>query len=1000
MNSNRIVFDLVLTLSIPFGSLGASAAPNSPRNSALPNQCGALALYQVGRQLQPSNVDLIKLLDIHPPPEGFSLHDLARLAERFGLRLRPVQLPLNEELPVPSVAHWNGNHYVALMRRAGEWYEVFDPASQSSDWIASAQVRRSASGFFLTRERQGKPVGIAIGKLLSGTVVVVSDPRNANDKGEEDCPKDEFKNEEKCPTCDEEECREGNNTPSDSDCGQCGPGMPVWKVSEPLINLWIIDKPMSYTTSLDDLMVLKLTYKQRNIDHSNNFWGFGKGWECNWRSYLEPVAGYTNRKTQYVMCGGIRSQTSSTEYGSGTKSSGTGALTSVASNQGGSWNFQDFTSVTSQVGVLQFPTERIDIKGGTNRFVWATNNNVFQLVQYIDGDGKTNYVRYQNTNFYHLVTEVENPYGLKATLQYNTNGWLTNIIDTLGTNNTFAYDSQGLITNMNTPYGSTSFQAITNKNGSYDFGGTNMVDRALLISEPNGSRQLYLYRQISHILNATNDTALIPYSYPTNDVPVTDPITHTFDNSLMYLRNSFHWGRLQYASLSEAFRTNAFNTENFYRLSTNDYNLARMKHWLLQPDGLIGQTLSVARHPSPDRYTEGQKIWYDYAGKDASNPRVEGTNSRPSIIGRVLPDTTSQFVYFERNNWWKRTNIVSTYSTVGTTVLFRTNTLSYSTNDIDLLSVKDQDNNLLLGLDNYLDRLPRQITDAVGDVTTLTINATNRQITSIKWPGGLTTTNFYFTNGTYTNWLQQTKDLETTNSYTFTYDKGLVKDFTDSRGLTVTLSWDALERLTNAAFPNGTIKLEYDKLDLSRFTDRLNNLWRFEYNPVRQLTRQIDPLNRTNNYSYCDCGSLESITDPLGRVTSFLYDKAGRRTNIVHPGGGSISSFYSQVGRLTNVTDNAGNNITNWYNNQGLLIASSNAFGQVFKSIYDHKNRPTNSVTADGVAFEQTFDLASRLLTRKWPDNGIEKFFYTARGLTNYTDQLTNITHFYHNEAG
>jgi YD repeat-containing protein len=32
-------------------------------------------------------------------------------------------------------------------------------------------------------------------------------------------------------------------------------------------------------------------------------------------------------------------------------------------------------------------------------------------------------------------------------------------------------------------------------------------------------------------------------------------------------------------------------------------------------------------------------------------------------------------------------------------------------------------------------------------------------------------------------------------------------------------------------------------------------------------------------------------------------------------------------------------------------------------------------------------------------DNGVEKFFYTARGLTNYTDQLTNITQFYYNEA-
>src|SRR5207247_1172078 len=214
--------------------------------------------------------------------------------------------------------------------------------------------------------------------------------------------------------------------------------------------------------------------------------------------------------------------------------------------------------------------------------------------------------------------------------------------------------------------------------------------------------------------------------------------------------------------------------------------------------------------------------------------------------------------------------------------------------------------------------------------------ATHSQITSTKRPSGLTTTHSYFTSGA-TNFLQQTTDLETTNSILFTYDKALVNTFTDVRGLQVTLNWDALERLTNAVFPNGTVTLAYNKLDLSTFTDRLNNNYNFTYNSIRQMTQAVDPLTRTNTYSYCDCGNLNSITDPLGRTTSFFYD---------------------------------------------------------------HKNRATNSVSADGVGIDQTFDNLNRLLTRKWPDNGIEKFFYTPRGLTNYTDQLTNITHFYYNEAG
>jgi hypothetical protein len=96
---------------------------------------------------------------------------------------------------------------------------------------------------------------------------------------------------------------------------------------------------------------------------------------------------------------------------------------------------------------------------------------------------------------------------------------------------------------------------------------------------------------------------------------VSDPFSNTFENANLYERNSFYWGRQQYASLSEAFRTNAFIVANLNNLSTNDYNLARLRHWLYRTNGTIGQTLSLERSPSPDGITEGQKVWYDYPGK-------------------------------------------------------------------------------------------------------------------------------------------------------------------------------------------------------------------------------------------------------------------------------------------------------------------------------------------------------------------------------------------------
>ena len=43
---------------------------------------------------------------------------------------------------------------------------------------------------------------------------------------------------------------------------------------------------------------------------------------------------------------------------------------------------------------------------------------------------------------------------------------------------------------------------------------------------------------------------------------------------------------------------------------------------------------------------------------------------------------------------------------------------------------------------------------------------------------------------------------------------------------------------------------------------------------------------------------------------------------------------------------------------------------------------------ANGVTIIQTFDGLDRLLTRTYPDTGVEKFGYSARGLIQYTNQL------------
>jgi YD repeat-containing protein len=84
-------------------------------------------------------------------------------------------------------------------------------------------------------------------------------------------------------------------------------------------------------------------------------------------------------------------------------------------------------------------------------------------------------------------------------------------------------------------------------------------------------------------------------------------------------------------------------------------------------------------------------------------------------------------------------------------------------------------------LADYLDRLPRRITNALNEVTSLTYDAANRQITSITRPTGLITTNSYFTTGFHKNYLQQTRDYAGAaefGTYQFTYTNGMVRTLT------------------------------------------------------------------------------------------------------------------------------------------------------------------------------------------------------------------------------
>ncbi|HUA64816.1 MAG TPA: hypothetical protein VME24_03145, partial [Alphaproteobacteria bacterium] len=175
--------------------------------------------------------------------------------------------------------------------------------------------------------------------------------------------------------------------------------------------------------------------------------------------------------------------------------------------------------------------------------------------------------------------------------------------------------------------------------------------------------------------------------------------------------------------------------------------------------------------------------------------------------------------------------------------------------------------------------------------------------------------------------------------------------------------------------------------------DRMGHATSYTYNSIREKTSMTDANNHTTSYGYCECGALYSITDALNNVTHLIHDNQGNLIQIFYPDGYSISNSYNLLHQLVSWTDSSGMTLNNWYNNQGLPTVSSNSSGLARALAYDIDDRVTNNTDANNVSVGATYDYLDRLLTRSYPDGGIERFGYTPNipGQTSYTNQATNI---------
>jgi RHS repeat-associated protein len=994
-------------------------------------RCGTYALNAVAQVLYRTNY-FKQIWEQPSPSTGFSLADLVTLSVKNNLNMIAVERPTDDNhLVIPSVVHWKQNHYAAIVAQKRTLYLVVDPTFRMARWLKADAINTECSGQFLIPAKQ-IPQGWRVltssetskiwGKgFPDGWVPVPTDPNNPSsnpgsgpDSGPGPSPGDS-----------------GTDSGNSSSCS-CS-GMPVWAIMEPWDTVWLKDQPLGYKPAKGPPVSFKLTYYSHaegiggsggwvlpppgDFSGDDAVFGLSQNWTCSWLSFVDydPDAYYP-----VILQDGGGERVCSNLDGTAPDFSTSTRMLMLTNATGDTLGFEliypsgaedIYTNEWQYIPgrFFYFISEKIAPDGNGINFDYTNNADGGILLQYvIDGDGQTNYFSYTNVvidssgdEYYNLISQITDPFGRHVNFNYastpglsypdSTSGQLTNITDVAGISTSFEYTNPGasVVTVMNTPYGSTSFYESLLE---YEY-----HDALTIITEPDGSSEMFYYvgdtghdSYYQAIPKVYTDPQYVPTNRPddgasggnTLDNPDWDDPTA---DDKMDVGNSFYWNRQQFSELSTNFISTGPNWDAS-QLTTNDYILPRMRHWNQTPDSEAFNNLSMERDPSPDGVTLGEMTWYDYPGKP--DYYVQGSSGTPILAIKVLPDGSERYQINQLDQWSNITNSIRTYSENGI-VLLRTNSYMFAPNGEDQANIVGPDGVAMASYGYNTNHRITSITNAFGQIGSCEYN-NYEQVTNFTQPNKPSTIIIYGSDG---HMAQQIIAGVSTNSYTWTND--LIYTHTDARGLTVTNSWDTLNRLTNVAYPDGTsISYIYSNLDLVKVIDRMGYVTTYTYDSLRQKTSETDPLGHTTYYNYCECGALYSSTDALENVTYFVHDNQGNLINTIYPDGYSITNIYNLLRQLVVQIDNSGTAVTNWYDNQGLLIASSNNVGLVKSLAYDIKDRVTNSIDSNGLSVGITYDIQNRVLARYYSDGGIENYGYTTNleFPSAYTNQIGNIT--------
>jgi RHS repeat-associated protein len=516
-------------------------------------RCGPLALHRIKAATDPQAAAELAIFESASTQKGLSLSQVAEVSTKIGLNYQMAFREKGGDLIVPSVLHWQVDHYAAIIRRDGDRYLLQDPTFRNDVWATRRALEAETSGYFL----------IPAGPLPKGWRKV------APNEGEKVWGKGNTSNQDPKPMA-----------PGDpkTNPGPCK-GMAVSSVHLMLVNLNLNDEPVGYSPPAGPPVKFIVRYNHRDAFQPMTFTygNFGPKWTHDWLSYINDNPQSPSSDVNcYLRGGGVRTFTG---FDTNTQTFAYEQYDQTLLKRIAPANYEMtyrdgsklvFSQSDGSIGSSRkiFLTKVIDPFGNSVTLNYDGN---LRLTGISDAIGQVTTLDYGKTDDIYKITKVTDPFGRFASFDYDNLGRLTNITDVIGLTSRFTYEGSGdFINALITPYGTNTF-----------IRGTVGTTRWLETLYPDGSRDRVEFNQSTTL------------GIPASDPPASVPKGVRAFNDYLYYRNTYYWSRTACAG------------------AYGDYTKAKIYHWLHTTDlttcsGIVESTKEAL---------EG-RVWYDYDGQN------------------------------------------------------------------------------------------------------------------------------------------------------------------------------------------------------------------------------------------------------------------------------------------------------------------------------------------------------------------------------------------------